>query len=153
MKFALCLVNYSFYLERVCTLSLFSHVRLFATPWTAAHLAPLSIGFSKQEYWNGLLCPPPGDLRHPGIEPMSPAAPALGRQVLYHSHHLRWTFKPSFILQIISMPMLLLFSNVFFFPLCDIGNEKMEFRVARGNCLNRMNGKKNRFPVPFLVPH
>ena len=39
---------------------------LFATPWTVAHQAPLSMGFSRQEYWSGLLCPPPGDLPDPG---------------------------------------------------------------------------------------
>ena len=50
-----------------------SHVRLFATPWTVAHQAPLSVGFPKQEYWNGLLFSPPGDLLYPGIEHMSPA--------------------------------------------------------------------------------
>ena len=54
-----------------------SRVRLFATPWTVAHQAPLSMGFSRQEYWSGLPCPPPGDLPYPGIEPMSPASPAL----------------------------------------------------------------------------
>ena len=43
-----------------CMLSHFSHVRLFATPWTIAHQAPLSMGFSRQEYWSGLPCPPPG---------------------------------------------------------------------------------------------
>ena len=42
-----------------------------------AHQAPLSMGFSRQEYWSGLLCPPPGDLPDPGIEPTSPASPAL----------------------------------------------------------------------------
>ena len=54
-------------------LSHFRRVRLFATPWTIAHQAPLSMGFSRQEYWSGLPCPPPGDLPDPGIEPMSPA--------------------------------------------------------------------------------
>ena len=39
-----------------------SHVLLFATPWTVAHQAPLSVGFSRQEYWSGLPFPPPGDL-------------------------------------------------------------------------------------------
>ena len=39
-----------------------SHVRLFATPWTVAYQAPLSTGFSKQEYWNGLLFPSPGQV-------------------------------------------------------------------------------------------
>ena len=48
-----------------------SHVRLFATQWTVAHQAPLSMGFSRQEYWSGLPCPPPGDLSYPGIAPMS----------------------------------------------------------------------------------
>ena len=42
-------------------------------PWTVAHQAPLSMGFSRQEYWSGLPCPPPGDLPDPGIEPRSPA--------------------------------------------------------------------------------
>ena len=42
------------------------------TPWTAAHQTPLSMGFSRQEYWRGLTCPPPGDLPNPGIEPRSP---------------------------------------------------------------------------------
>ena len=54
-----------------------SHVRLFMTPWTVAHQAPLSMGFSRQENWSGLSCPPPGDLPDPGIEPASPESPAL----------------------------------------------------------------------------
>ena len=48
-----------------------SCVQLFATPWTVAHQAPLSMGFSRQEYWSGLPCPPPGDRPNPGIEPRS----------------------------------------------------------------------------------
>ena len=50
-----------------------SRVRLFATPWTVAHQAPQSMGFSRQEYWSGLPFPSPGDLPDPRIEPMSPA--------------------------------------------------------------------------------
>ena len=46
-----------------------SHVRLFVTPWTVAYKAPLSMGFSRQEYWRGLPFPSPGDLPNPGIEP------------------------------------------------------------------------------------
>ena len=46
-------------------------------PWIVAHQAPLSMGFSRQEYWGGLPCPPPGDLRDPGIEPSSLLSPAL----------------------------------------------------------------------------
>ena len=53
----------------VCVLSRFSRGRLFVIPWTVACQAPLSMGFSRQEYWSGLPCPPPGDLPHPGIEP------------------------------------------------------------------------------------
>ena len=45
-----------------------SHVQLFATTWTVAHQAPLSIEFSRQEYWNGLPCPSPGDPPNPSIE-------------------------------------------------------------------------------------
>ena len=52
-------------------LSHFSCVRVFVTPWTVAHQAPLSMGFSKQEYWSGLPFPPPGDLPKPGIKPTS----------------------------------------------------------------------------------
>ena len=48
-------------------------VRLFATPWTVAHQAPLSMEFSRQEYWNALPFPPPGDLPDPGIKPVSPS--------------------------------------------------------------------------------
>ena len=55
----------------VCMLSCFSHVWLFVTPWTVAHQAPLSMRFSRQEYWNGLLFPSPGDLPHSGTEPGS----------------------------------------------------------------------------------
>ena len=47
------------------------------TPWTVTHQAPLSMGFSRQEDWSGLLCPPPGDPSDPGIKPRSPASPAL----------------------------------------------------------------------------
>ena len=49
-----------------------SHVRLFATPCAVAHQASLSMEFSRQEYWNGLPCPTPGDLPSPGIEARSP---------------------------------------------------------------------------------
>ena len=52
---------------------LLSHVRLFATPWTAASQALPSMGFSRQEYWSGLPFLSPGDLPKPGIEPGSPA--------------------------------------------------------------------------------
>ena len=50
-----------------------SHVQLLATPWTVAYQAPPSMGFSRQEYWNGLPFPSPGDLPNPGIKPWSPS--------------------------------------------------------------------------------
>ena len=63
-------------------------VCLFVTPWTIAHKAPLSIGFSRQEYWSGLLYPPPGDLPNLGIEPTSPVWRNLHcRQILYLLSH------------------------------------------------------------------
>ena len=53
-----------------------SRVRLFVTPWTVAYQAPLSMGFSRQEYWSGLPFPSPGDLPNPGIEPGFPTLEA-----------------------------------------------------------------------------
>ena len=54
-------------------LCVLSCVGLFTTPQTKVHQAPLSLGFSRQEYWSGLPFPSPGDLSHPGTEPASPA--------------------------------------------------------------------------------
>ena len=53
-----------------------SHVQFFETPWTVAHQTPLSMGFSRQEYWSGLPFLSPGELPNPGIEPRSPALQA-----------------------------------------------------------------------------
>ena len=53
-----------------------SHVRLYENPWTVAYPAPLSMGFSRQEYWSGLPFPSPGDLPKTGIEPGSAALQA-----------------------------------------------------------------------------
>ena len=64
-----------------CT-KLLSGVRLFATLCTVAHQAPLSVGFSRQEYWSGLPCSPPGDLPNPGTEPASLTSPALAGRFL-----------------------------------------------------------------------
>ena len=59
-------------------LNRFSDVQVFVTLWSVAHQAPLSMGFSRQEYWSGwLFPPPPGDLPDPGIEPLSLMSPAL----------------------------------------------------------------------------
>ena len=52
-------------------------VQLFGTSWTVAHQAPLSMGFSRQEYWSGLPCPPPGDIPDLEIEPAPLVSPTL----------------------------------------------------------------------------
>ena len=54
-----------------------AHVQLFANPWNAVHHAPLSIEFSRQEYWSGFPFPTPGDIPDPDIQPESTASPAL----------------------------------------------------------------------------
>ena len=58
---------YIFFLSHICMLSC---ARLFVTPRSVAHQAPLSMEFSRQEYWSWLPCPPPGDLPYSGIEPV-----------------------------------------------------------------------------------
>ena len=63
-------------MKMLLLLSRFSLVQLLATPWTVAYQVPLPIGFSRQEYWSGLLFPSPGDLPDPRIEPGSPALQA-----------------------------------------------------------------------------
>ena len=62
------------------SVQLLNRVELFETPWTVAQQAPLSMEFSRQEYWSGLSCPPPGDLPSPGMEPTTPASPALANE-------------------------------------------------------------------------
>ena len=59
-----------------------SHVQPFVTPWTVAHQAPLSMGFSRQEYCSGLPFPSPGDLPDPGIKPPTQGSPALQADAL-----------------------------------------------------------------------
>ena len=76
MKFQLMLLH-------TCVLSRFSCVQLFATLRTVAHQAPLSMGFSRREYWSGLSFPSPGDLPNPVIEARSPHC----RQILYLLSH------------------------------------------------------------------
>ena len=75
----------------VCVLTCFSRVRLFGTLWTVPCQTPPSMGFSRQEYWRGLSCCPPGDLLGPGIEPTSLKSPALASRYFTTSP----TWKPS----------------------------------------------------------
>ena len=86
----LCCLGFTKLLESInlccAVLSCFSCVQLFVTLWTVCLQAPLSMGFSKQEYWSGLPCPPPGDFPNPGIKPASPTSPALPVDSLPLSH-------------------------------------------------------------------
>ena len=74
--------GFVFEIVRACCISVMSHSLV-------AHQAPLSLGLSGQEDWSGPPCPPPGDLPHPGAEPVSPAAPALQVDSLSLSHQGR----------------------------------------------------------------
>ena len=69
-----------------------------AAPWTAAHRAPLSMGFPGQESWSGLPFPPPRDLPYPGVQPASPVSPALARRFFT-------TKPPAFYNILITLPL------------------------------------------------
>ena len=69
-----------------------SRVQLFAILWAIVHQAPLSMEFSRHEYWSGLPCPPPGDLPDPGIKPVFLTSPAVAG-----GDSATWKAPPSFI--------------------------------------------------------
>ena len=74
----------------LCCAWLFSRVQLFVTPWIVACQVPLSMGFSRQKYWNELPFPSPGDLPNPGVEPRSPTlqVDSLTSEPPRKPHHL-----------------------------------------------------------------
>ena len=82
-------------------------LRLFATPWTVGHQAPLSMGFPRQKYCSGLPFPSPGDLLDPGIEPESPALAAGFFTLAPWEAHFRvlreafFTFRPKGLTRLI----------------------------------------------------
>ena len=83
--------------KHVCVLSHYNLVRLFATPWTVAHEAFLSMGFFRQGYWSGLPCPSPGDPPDPGIKSGSPALRTdslLIEPQMLINFHLHLFFRP-----------------------------------------------------------
>ena len=91
----MCVTNFAFHMKltqhcestmRACVLSRSSHVLLLVTPWIGARQASLSVEFSRQKYWSGVPCSPPGDLANPGIKPFDISC--IGMWVLYHQHHL-----------------------------------------------------------------
>ena len=77
-------------------LLMLSHIQFLATTWTVTHQAPLSMGFSRQEYWSGWPCPPPGDLPDLGIEPVSLKSPALADRFFTTSATALWWKKFQF---------------------------------------------------------
>ena len=85
----------------VCMLSPFGGVQLFATLWIIAHQAPLSMWFSRQEYWSGLPCPLPDDLPDPGMEPLFLLSPALAGEFFTTSATCssitEWCIQPAFL--------------------------------------------------------
>ena len=121
-----CMLQISFPTLRVvfhcliCVLSHFSQVQLFETLWTVAHQTPLSMGFSRQEYWSGLPCPPPGALPDPEIEPTSLMSPVLaGRFFITHT-----TFTPLMVFfdeQICNNINVILFTHLFLYSQCFWG--------------------------------
>ena len=79
-----------FYALCACVLVAQSCLTL-CNPWTVAHQASLSVGFSRQEYWSGLPCPPPGDLPNPGIKPRSPVLEVgslASEPILWEAHSM-----------------------------------------------------------------
>ena len=79
-------------LSKACPVALshFSRVQLVAALWNVACQAPVSMGFFRQEYWSGLLCPPPGDLPDPGMEPASLKSPAFAFDCAWQVGSLPW---------------------------------------------------------------
>ena len=109
--------------SRYCVLSRFSCVWFFVTPWTLTCQAPLFMGFSKQEYWNGLLCPPPGDLPNPGMEPVSHMSLALaGRFFITNATWETLSVQVRAGKRVRTMPNLLLNSQIWVLAVPKIGN-------------------------------
>ena len=71
-----------------------SHIRLFVTPWTVAHQAPLSTEFSRQEYWSGLPFPTPGDLPDQGLDQQL-LCPLIVRQIGFYLSDSTFPYKPN----------------------------------------------------------
>ena len=95
----LCYVMLCYVMLCYVMLSL-SHVHLFANTWIVAHQAPLSMGFSRQEYWSGLPFPSPGDLPNPGIKPRSPTLQA--DSLLSEPPGKHWTNSTVYVKQTLS---------------------------------------------------
>ena len=125
-------------------LGCYSHSQLFVTLWTVSCQTPLSMGFSRQEYWSGFSCPPPGDLPNPGIKPTSLmssalqggslplAPPGKSKRNIYSDANVRETY---FLLKISSVGQATL-NHVFAY---------MIFKVALGRFLSQSFRRSNEW--------
>ena len=122
-----------------------SRVRLFVTPWTVAYKAPLSMGFSRHEYWSGLPFPSPGDLPDPGIELGSPAlqADALPSEL---------PGKPPIICLVVIKPVGCVwdFSHEVIFKLRSEVKEALASKRGKGGDEPNITGRK--YPVIWFIP-
>ena len=114
---------------QVCVHVCSSLVQLFAVSWTVILQAPLSMGFSRQEYWSGLPWPPPRDLPDPGIEHKSPVSPALQADSLPLSH--QGSLYPSIVQYIIIHSSSMFIQDVLDVPLVSKINAHNYFKDPR----------------------
>ena len=118
---------------------------LSATPQTIAHQAPLSMGFSRQEYWSGLPFPSPGDLPDPGIKPRSPDC----RQILYHLSHQGSPFHDSAWSYSYSLQSL--WNHVIGFMTSHHKNEEMRLCIFFANILSVHFFIETSYEIPTKV--
>ena len=108
-----------------------SSVCILMIPWTVAFQVPLSMGFSRQEYWSGLPCPPPGDLPNPGIEPVSLASPALAGA--FFTTSAPWEAHFSVKLSGLSIEKKIKYLNVYLFMFSWSGRQSAWRAMHRGS--------------------
>ena len=144
---------------RACVLRCFSRVRLFATLWPTARQAPLSMGFSRQEYWSGLPCPPPGDLPDSRIKPRSCVSPAAAGRLFatpatWEALSLSMTsdlFRGRGLTEVLSAPSPAPFSNQLHRVSCSHGVVDRYIKVQ--NCEGNTWGLMVPPPHLLLVPN
>ena len=121
-------------------LSHFSRVQLLATLWTITLQAPLSMGFSRQEYWSGLPCPPLGDLPPaPGIEPSSLTSPALAGRFVTTSVTCVCVYPRLFPQLFVQTPTRIMFHITSHIHTCEIKVTKQLLLLYNGSCVPTTN--------------
>ena len=131
----------------------FSHVQFCVTPWTVTLQAPLSMGFSRQQYWSGLPCLPPGDLSDPGIEPTSLSSAALAGE--FFTTNTTWKvlcfffffFPPGVWGWGLWYCQLILFVQFFFFSVFLIYQEHLSKPLFIYNIILTNHNLFNQFPI------